>query len=618
MLEEALPWERLDNLIANNAVILDPACGSGVFLVEAYKRLVLHWRSKNRWTKPSIDELQELLERVHGIDLEEAAVELAAFSLCLALCDALEPEEIRASVNLFPKLAGNSLHHSCFFEAKERCLIDRDVGVVVGNPPFESRLTTPAAQRSYDKYTEDHGQLADKQLAYLFLHEAMMLVADGGVLSMVQPAGFLYNKHAGSFREYFFGHWNVREILDFISVRGLFKKGQADPKVVVVVAVSEDPDASSKLLHAVFRRNGRTTGEQGFDIDYYDLHRLRPSATHGNSDVWRANLLGGGRVLAFLNRLRKYRTLGQYAAERGWDFGEGYIAGQKGISKPAGHLVGRSLLPTTALSSDGIDSLSLTTVPDQPIKDPKSVRRFTPPMLLVKEHQDLYHGIWSEGYLTYKHEIVGFTASTLELVELRHVQEWLTENASALRAYVAGISIRLFTQRATSIGSADIMALPYPMEGSLNLSVNEQILVDDVVGLGRDFVRKGSDSVVMRSGTDKELESFAEVFAAQIKTVYPDVPITSLKPYRWPGIICQPFSFGVGQVDWTGVEQLRGKLDSLLQEERGENLTVTRIARVYDGSFVFLLKPDRLRFWLRSIALRDADDVRADLRAQGF
>ena len=311
MLDEALPWSKLDNIIADNAIILDPACGSGIFLVQAYKRLILHWRSKNCWVRPNVHELQELLDRVHGIDLEEAAVELAAFSLCLALCDALEPEEIRASVNLFPRLSGTSLHHSCFFEAKERSLIDKPIGAIIGNPPFQSRLPTPAAKRSYNNYITNHGLLADKQLAYLFLHEAMTSIVVGGVLAMVQPAGFLYNQYARAFRKQFFSNWCVREILDFVSVRGMFKKGDADPKVLVVIASAENPDSSANVLHAIFRRSGRATGEQGFDIDYYDLHWLRSSDDSVNSDVWRANLLGGDRVLSFLNRLRAYRTLGQ-------------------------------------------------------------------------------------------------------------------------------------------------------------------------------------------------------------------------------------------------------------------------------------------------------------------
>jgi hypothetical protein len=91
-----------------------------------------------------------------------------------------------------------------------------------------------------------------------------------------------------------------------------------------------------------------------------------------------------------------------------------------------------------------------------------------------------------------------------------------------------------------------------------------------------------------------------------------------LKSQSWPGVICQPFVFGDGKVDWTEADELKGKLDSLLHEQRGTTLHVTRIARIYDGKFIFLLKPERLRYWLRSVALRDADETLSDLRAQGF
>jgi hypothetical protein len=83
-------------------------------------------------------------------------------------------------------------------------------------------------------------------------------------------------------------------------------------------------------------------------------------------------------------------------------------------------------------------------------------------------------------------------------------------------------------------------------------------------------------------------------------------------------VICQPFAFGNGEVDWSGSEDLRGKLDGLLRQQSGSTLAITRIARIYDGHFIFLLKPDRLRYWLRSIALRDGDDALTDLRIQGF
>lgn len=618
MLDEALSWERLDELMDGEGVILDPACGSGVFLVEAYKRLVLHWRLRNGWARPDVDELRGLLTRVHGVDLEEGAVELAAFSLCLSLCDALEPAEIRSSVKLFPQLAGKTLHWSCFFLAKEEKIIEAPVSVVLGNPPFVSQLTTEGAERSYALYGKEVGHLADKQLAYLFLHEAMDLLAEGGILAMVSPSGFLYNQKAFAFRQDFFARWNVREILDFVSVRGLFRKGQADPKVVVVISEKGTQGPRKKLLHAVFRRNGRAEAEQGFQIDYYDLHWIGEGDLRETRDIWRANLLGGSRVASLITRLRRYPTLGDLARSRGWDFGEGYIAGRKGISRPADHLVGRPLLPTSALSADGLDTSALEVVPDKPVKDTKTERRFTPPMILIKEHADLHVGFWSDHYLTYKHEIVGFAGPESDRGILAATADWVAEHRTALSAYVAGISPRLFTQRATAILSLDILSLPYPDGGDLDLSENEQIVAEDIVEFQRDFIRLGSKSAAMSRASRDDLKRFNDVFTRQISAVYPERPLRQIGAYSWSGAICQAFAFGHAEVDWSGAAELRDKIDHLLTDQSSENLTVKRIVRLYDGQCLFLLKPDRLRFWLRSIALRDADDVLADLRAKGF
>jgi hypothetical protein len=615
MLEEALSWERLDALMAGDAVILDPACGSGVFLVEAYKRLVLHWRLRNGWARPGIDDLRPLLLRVHGFDVEEGAIELAAFSLCLSLCDALQPEEIRASVKLFPPLADVTLHRTCFFEAKERGVLKTPVAVVVGNPPFESILTTEGAKRSYAAYTRTHGLLADMQLAYLFLHDAMELLAPNGILALIEPAGFLYNQNVASFRRGIFTRWSVREILDFVSVRGLF---EADPKIVVVLAESAQPIATGRILHAVFRRNGRATAEQGFDIDYYDLHWVRNSEAIESADIWRSNLLGGSRVRDFIERLRRYPTLRDIATRHDWDFGEGYIAGQKGISRPAEHLIGKPLLPTEALSEAGIDASYLQTVPKQKIKDPKTAKRFTPPFLLVKENEDLHHGLWRGQYLTFKHRIMCFAASRRDLARLQAIEAWLLKEQTVLRAYVAGISSSLFVQRATAILQADILALPYPEDGDLDLSDNERIIAEDIVNYQREFIRRGTGSALMRVAPEDALGAFDETFTAQINAVYARKPLRAVGRYHWAGAICGAYVFGDGVVDWSGADELRAKLDALLQERRSSSLTIARITRLYDQDFLFLLKPDRHRFWTRSIALRDADDVLADLRAQGF
>ncbi len=594
MLDEALSWARLDRLQEKNEIILDPSCGSGVFLVEAYKRLVLHWRSRNEWIRPGVNILKGLLEKIHGIDLEEGAVELAAFSLCLALCDALEPETIRASIKLFPLLAGKTLHHSCFFEAKEKGLIKEPIGLVTGNPPFTSTLGTPGAERSYQRYESTHGSLPDKQLAYLFLHEAMGMAAEGGVLSMLQQYNFLYNQKSLVFRRHFIANWDVREVLDFVSVRGLFHKGGADTKVIVVLAEASKPPADRKILHATFRRSGRVDAEQGFDIDYYDLHWLPRQLALANDGVWRTDLLGGGRVLALVDRLKKFRTLEAYAQLKGWDYGEGFIEGQSGNRQAATHLTGKQLLPSEAILDAGINRSEITTVEARLFKTSYTPARYTPPMLLIREQMGLGYALWTDSYLTYKNKIVGICAKKEDLPALKHLHVWLGTEHKALKAFAAAISVRMFTQKATTLSEVDVLSLPYPESASLDASENERILIDDIADYYFDLVRLGEDSAAMLKYGHDALADFTTVFVRQINTIYKKQPIRALPPQAWPGAICQPFVFGKGKVDWSGTDELKGRLDTLLHEQQGSTLRVTRIARIYDGRFLFLLKPDRL------------------------
>lgn len=618
MLGEVLSWERLDRLEKNDEVILDGACGSGIFLVEAYKRLVLHWRFRNNWERPRQMTLKKLLTtRLRGVDLEEGAVELAAFSLCLALCDALEPMEIRSSVKLFPPLKEKTVHTDCFFRAREKGTVTEKVGVIVGNPPFASSLSTDGAQRAYERYQKANGALPDKQLAYLFLHESMEMLVPGGVLSMLQQYNFLYNQQSLGFRRKFIERWDVREVLDFISIRGLFQKGGADTKVVAVVAEAHTPPPNRLLLHATFRRSGRTDAEQGFDIDYYDMHWLPRELVLKNDRAWRTNLVGGGRVLAFVDRLRKLGTLGQYAQSHGWEDGEGFIFGAPSDGRPAQHVIGKRFLPGKYLTKVGIDSNGFSRAPDRFYQWPRRKEIYTPPLLVVRENMDLHHDLWTKSYLTYSSQIFGFGLPEAHLRVAERLAIQLKESKNVLRAYVAASSTRLFCQRSTAVSGADVLGLPL-LPSDFKLPSHEQILVADIVDYYRDLIRLGEDSDAMKKPGAPELPAFNEVFTARINSIYKKNKLRALDPQVWPGIVCQPYVFGKEKVDWNGAEELKGKLETLLREKRGGGLSVTRIARLYDGACIYLLKPDRLRYWLRSIALRDADEALADLAQQGF
>ena len=73
------------------------------------------------------------------------------------------------------------------------------------------------------------------------------------------------------------------------------------------------------------------------------------------------------------------------------------------------------------------------------------------------------------------------------------------------------------------------------------------------------------------------------------------------------------------------VEQSQQKLDAILRdvdqlltEQQSPGVFIQRIARVYIGHTIYLIKPDQKRYWTRSLALRDADEMYVDvMKARG-
>ena len=71
------------------------------------------------------------------------------------------------------------------------------------------------------------------------------------------------------------------------------------------------------------------------------MHWLSRELVLSNDGVWRTDLLGGGRVLGFVDRLRNCRTLQTLAAQSSWEVGEGWVFGNAGDGRPAAHVVGK-------------------------------------------------------------------------------------------------------------------------------------------------------------------------------------------------------------------------------------------------------------------------------------
>ena len=618
LLDYAMPYEKL----TGGERVLDPACGSGIFLVGAFKRLINIWRSQNNWQRPDVDTLKGILKQsIFGVEVDRDAIHLTAFSMCLAICDALQPNVIWEELKL-DKLRESNLLEADFFNALldfhqgKSSVLQKGFDIVIGNPPFESRLSAAGMEinRAAQRQDKKRGILPDNQLAYLFLEQAFIILRSGGVVCLIQPHGLLYNSYARKFQTAIFQKHKIDTILDFVSIRKLYEG--ADSKTIAILAQPSEPPGDHQITHQTFRRTVSVKEHICFELDHYDWHHVSKKQAERCPYVWRSNLLGGGRLFDISGRFRSVRKLAEYIKEKGWDYGNGFIVGN--ADQPASFLTGKDFLPARAFNPDGIDENKIRPLTETGFERPRSEKLFTPPLILIKKVDSLPIVFLDKRYLTYNYRIVGVHSPLTQVSELLRLYNALSQHHEFYRFFCTLNGMSLLGT-STALSKEDIDKLPYPEDlNGLSLSFWEKALCEDTLKYLTNYVRLGQNSELLTKAANiDDLRTYSEMFILMLKSVYSN--LQAANPIFFDGLTCQPFYFGERpDFSWL-IEQPEDELRKLIyDDEKHAFLRTIRILRLYSGNSLLLVKPDRLRYWIRSTAVRDADETIVDLSRQGY
>ena len=131
-----------------DAKVLDLSCGSGVFLVESLRRLIA--RRLAAGEKHTRDLVRDALyNQIYGVDIEETAIEIAAFSLCLTAFELNPCPNSHYQLKFKSELKGHTLFVNDAFDPNasfhgNQAFANNEFDMVVGNPPW----TRPAGPRS--------------------------------------------------------------------------------------------------------------------------------------------------------------------------------------------------------------------------------------------------------------------------------------------------------------------------------------------------------------------------------------------------------------------------------------------------------------------------------------
>jgi len=242
--------------------VLDPACGSGSFLLGAYQTLLdwhLKWYSENDaekhakgrqpkvfrgpggdWRLTTTEKKRILLNSIYGVDIDPQAVEVTKLSLLLKVLEGENAETLGKSLRLFHERAlpdleenikcGNSLIGPDFYEGKQLNLLDEEeryrinafdwnaefpeimhdggFDAVIGNPPWGGDIDQVT---SYIESRYPHSTQGYRDTFKLFIERGLNLVSPGGAFSLIVPSAFMFQPRYVDVRR-FLRQFTIREL----------------------------------------------------------------------------------------------------------------------------------------------------------------------------------------------------------------------------------------------------------------------------------------------------------------------------------------------------------------------------------------------------------------------
>ena len=243
--------------------ILDPACGSGSFLLGAYQFLLdwhrdeyikdgsekwaggrtprLYQTDAGEWKLTTDERKRILLNNIYGVDIDPQAVEVTKLSLLLKVLEGEDEQTIAQQLALFhqrvlPDLAnnikcGNSLIGPDFYDGQQMSLLNEEemyrinafdwetefseimgdggFDAVIGNPPYGVPFT-----RKESIYLSGHYSVAQNfpDSYCFFMVKGLKLVRDGGFLSLIVPNTFCDLESCNDFRLWLLKNFSTDQI----------------------------------------------------------------------------------------------------------------------------------------------------------------------------------------------------------------------------------------------------------------------------------------------------------------------------------------------------------------------------------------------------------------------
>lgn len=555
--------EVLDSSVPLDAKVLDLSCGSGVFLVEALRRLVA--RRIARGEPLSRKLIRDVLyNQIFGVDIKSAAVEVAAFSLCLTALE-LEPSHANGSPIRFPRpltegnlFAADAFDRNAPFNSAEP-FKSKSFSVVVGNPPWTSpkgkgsrnAAAVPPKHIKYCQTCVPPFPLAhDNPPDPAFFRRAQDFSQKGAKFGMIVAATRFYSQQEDSqkVKRAIFSRYRPRVVINLSQVhRDLFPNAQ-QPALVLIAENTPATESDTFTLFSV-ERSKSFKNHGAFEIGPESARHLPVLDVATKMDALKVASWGTARDWVLVQKLLKCDTLSTVLKNMGVTPCSGYNHGTPWKPTPA-EMLGKKHLSQDAFHHCGIQLSSLPKFDKPKLEAPRDPKIYRAPLLLIANslvrnrnraasayvnsdviyskmftgipvtnigHRDVrfLNGILNSAVVTY-FLFLSSPAWGVERYTLRQTEWMLVPIPSLADAPTGPLESLLEAEKAlrdSAAKGADQSALlpnldraAYDLYG---LSRNERALVEDMLDLTIDFQCEHEASAALQACTATELERYA-------------------------------------------------------------------------------------------------------------
>jgi len=196
--------------------VLDMACGSGSFLIEAFDTLDRFVAKQRNQVHGQSDDLHDNLRRlellqscIFGIDKDKQAVDVARLNLLLRALHGRQ--KLPLLTNIYN---ADSLHPETWQQAFPEVMQAGGFDVIIGNPPYVRQETLGEefkifAQQNFETYA------GTADLYIYFIEKAHKLLKPGGYFGMIVSNKWMRSNYGRALRDYLVKNTSIQEMIDF-------------------------------------------------------------------------------------------------------------------------------------------------------------------------------------------------------------------------------------------------------------------------------------------------------------------------------------------------------------------------------------------------------------------